>query len=180
MDPLQFFLKNVNLTNKPDVYRAQLNKAAEMIEWSKYGHARPDTSKGTIKRGLGNRREFLGWAGSRQPVPGHDSIGRQRRGGPVQPGSRHGDPHDDRQVAAETFGLEVGQVTIGIGDTNYPPSGGSGGSTTIGGVSVSTRKAAVNALGKIFDLLSPIMGVPADQLEAVDGRIQPKGAPTKA
>jgi xanthine dehydrogenase YagR molybdenum-binding subunit len=82
-------------------------------------------------------------------------------------------------VAAETFGLEIGQVSIGLGDTNFPPSGGSGGSTTIGGVSVSTRKAAVNALGKIFDLLAPVMGVPADQLEAVDGRIQPRGAPDK-
>src|SRR5260370_6979966 len=71
-------------------------------------------------------------------------------------------------------------MSVGIGDTQFPASGGSGGSATIGGVSVSTRKASVNALGKIFDLLAPTMGVEADQLEAVDGRIQQKGNPSKS
>lgn len=180
MDPLQFFLKNADLTNKPDVYRAQLNKAAEMIEWSKYGHARTDQTKGPIKRGLGIGINT--WGGL-----GHDSqcritvhpdgsiaveLGSQDLGTATRTMIA--------MVAAETFGLQVSQISIGIGDTSFPPSGGSGGSTTIGGVSVSTRKAAVNALGKIFDLLSPIMGVPADQLEAVDGRIQQKGNPNKA
>lgn len=180
MDPLQFFLKNADLTNKPDVYRAQLNKAAEMIEWSKYGHARTDQTKGPIKRGLGIGINT--WGGL-----GHDSqcritvhpdgsiaveLGSQDLGTATRTMIA--------MVAAETFGLQVSQISIGIGDTSFPPSGGSGGSTTIGGVSVSTRKAAVNALGKIFDLLSPIIGVPADQLEAVDGRIQQKGNPNKA
>jgi xanthine dehydrogenase YagR molybdenum-binding subunit len=179
MDPLQFFLKNVNLTNKPDVYKAQLEKAAQMIEWSKYGHARPDTSKGPIKRGLGIGVNF--WGGL-----GHDSQCRvtiQSDGSiSVDLGSQDLGTATRTMiamVAAETFGLELGQVSIGLGDTQFPPSGGSGGSTTIGGVSVSTRKAAVNALAKIFDLVAPILNVPADQLEAVDGRIQPKGMPDK-
>ena len=37
-----------------------------------------------------------------------------------------------------------------IGDSDYPPSGPSGGSTTVGGVSSSTRRAAVNALEQLF------------------------------
>jgi xanthine dehydrogenase YagR molybdenum-binding subunit len=179
MDPLQFFLKNVDLTNKPDVYKSQLEKAAEMIEWSKYGHARPDTSKGQIKRGLGIGVNF--WGGL-----GHDSQCRvtiQSDGSiSVDLGSQDVGTATRTMiamVAAETFGLEIGQISVGLGDTQFPPSGGSGGSTTIGGVSVSTRKAAVNALGKIFDLLAPALGVPADQLEAVDGRIQQKGNPDK-
>jgi xanthine dehydrogenase YagR molybdenum-binding subunit len=179
MDPLQFFLKNVNLTNKPDVYKSQLQKAAEMIEWSKYGHARPDTSKGPIKRGLGIGVNF--WGGL-----GHQSQCRViiQSDGSVEVDLGSQDLGTATRtmiamVAAETFGLEIGQVSIGLGDTQFPPSEGSGGSTTIGGVSVSTRKAAVNALGKIFDLLSPVMGVPADQLEAVDGRIQQVGNPNK-
>jgi xanthine dehydrogenase YagR molybdenum-binding subunit len=179
MDPLQFFLKNVNLTNKPEVYKAQLEKAAEMIEWSKYGHARVDSTKGPIKRGLGIGVNT--WGGL-----GHDSQCRviiQSDGSiSVDLGSQDVGTATRTMiamVAAETFGLEIGQVQIGLGDTQFPTSGGSGGSTTVGGVSVSTRKAAVNALAKIFDLLSPIMNVPADQLEAVDGRIQPKGSPDK-
>jgi xanthine dehydrogenase YagR molybdenum-binding subunit len=179
MDPLEFFLRNVNLTSKPDVYESQLKKAAELIEWSKYGHARPDTSKGPIKRGLGIGVNV--WGGL-----GHDSQCRvtvQSDGSvSVDLGSQDVGTATRTMiamVAAETFGLEIGQVKIGLGDTQFPPSGGSGGSTTVGGVTVSTRKAAVNALGKVFDLLAPIMGVPADQLEAVDGRIQQKGNPDK-
>ena len=180
MDSLQFFLKNANLTNKPDVYTAQLKKAAEMIEWSKYGHARQDRTKGPLKRGLGIGINT--WGGL-----GHDSQCRvtiQADGSiSVDLGSQDLGTATKTMiamVAAETFGLQVSQITVGIGDTQFPPSGGSGGSTTIGGVSVSTRKAAVNALGKIFDLLAPTLGVPADQLEAVDGRIQQKGNPNKA
>ncbi len=180
MDPLQFFLKNADLTSKPDVYREQLNKAAAMIEWSKYGHARPDQTKGPIKRGLGIGVNT--WGGL-----GHDSQCRitiQADGSvEVDLGSQDLGTATRTMiamVAAETFGLQVSQISVGIGDTNFPPSGGSGGSTTVGGVTVSTRKASVNALGKIFDLLSPIMNVPADQLEAIDGRIQQKGNPNKA
>ena len=43
-------------------------------------------------------------------------------------------------VAAETLGLPVGADQGDIGDNKYPPSGASGGSTTVGGVSASTRK----------------------------------------
>src|SRR5947209_5480878 len=35
MDPLQFFTKNVNLTNRPEVYKYQLEKAADIIGWQK-------------------------------------------------------------------------------------------------------------------------------------------------
>ncbi|MBM3774972.1 MAG: xanthine dehydrogenase family protein molybdopterin-binding subunit, partial [Acidobacteria bacterium] len=84
------------------------------------------------------------------------------------------------QVVAETLGLPVGAITLRIGDNQYPPSSGSGGSTTVGGVSSSSRKATVNALAKLFEAVAPSLGAPADQLEAVDGRIQVKGNPAKA
>src|SRR6266404_2033499 len=67
MDSLDFFLKNVNLTNKPYVYRSQLTKAAELIEWKKVGHVRGDKTPGNIKRGLGIGVAF--WGGL-----GHDST----------------------------------------------------------------------------------------------------------
>lgn len=180
MDALAFFLKNIEITTRPQVYKAQLEKAAEMIEWKKYAHLRSDTAKGPVKRGLGIGVNT--WGGL-----GHDSQCRVT----IHPdGSVDVDLCSQdlgtatrtmiAMVAAETFGLTINQVKVGIGDTQFPPSGGSGGSTTIGGVTVSTRKATVNALGKLFDLLSPVMGVPADGLEAVDGRIQQKGNPSKS
>jgi len=177
---LDFFLKNVNLTNKPAVYTAQLEKAAELMEWRKNWHPRGDTTPGSVKRGLGLGVAF--WGGL-----GHDSQCRVT----IHPdGSVDVDLGTQdigtatrtmvAMVAAETFGLTINQINVGLGDTQFPPSGGSGGSTTIGGVSVSSRKASVNALGKIFDMLAPTMGVNADQLEAVDGRIQQKGNPANA
>lgn len=180
MDALEFFLKNVSLSIRPDTYRAQLLKAGELIEWKKYAHPRGDTTPGPIKRGLGIGVATWGGLGheSQCRVTIHPDgtvdvdLGSQDLGTATRTMIA--------MVAAETFGLTINQITVGIGDTQFPPSGGSGGSTTIGGVSVSTRKASVNALGKIFDLLAPSMGVEADQLEAVDGRIQQKGNPSKS
>src|SRR5258708_21928615 len=82
--------------------------------------------------------------------------------------------------AAETLGLPLGAITLKIGDSALPPSGPSGGSTTVGGVSSSTRKSTVNALDKLFEAVASPLGSPADQLEAVDGRIQVKGNSAKS
>jgi xanthine dehydrogenase YagR molybdenum-binding subunit len=64
---------------------------------------------------------------------------------------------------------------VKIGDSAFPVSGASGGSTTVGGVSSSTRKATLNALEKLFETVAPGMKVTPDKLEAVDGRIQEVG-----
>ena len=81
------------------------------------------------------------------------------------------------QVAAETLGLQMGQVKLVIGNNDLPPDGGSGGSTTVGGVSTSTRKSTINALAKLFEAVAPALGAQPDQLEAVDGNIRVKGTP---
>jgi xanthine dehydrogenase YagR molybdenum-binding subunit len=83
-------------------------------------------------------------------------------------------------VAAETWGLPVAAIQVKIGDNQFPASGGSGGSTTIGGVSSSTRKAAVNVLDKLFEAIARSLDTTPDQLEAVDGKIQVKGNPSRS
>ena len=60
------------------------------------------------------------------------------------------------QVAAETLGLQMGQVKLVIGNNDLPPDGGSGGSTTVGGVSTSTRKSTMNALAKLFEAVGAV------------------------
>jgi xanthine dehydrogenase YagR molybdenum-binding subunit len=40
--------------------------------------------------------------------------------------------------------------------------------------------ATVNALGKLFEVAAPALGAPADQLEAVGGKIQVKGNAAKS
>src|SRR6185436_20240427 len=59
-----------------------------------------------------------------------------------------------------------------IGKNSFPKSGGSGGSTTIGGISVSSRQAATAALNAVLDVVAPKLGAAADSLEARGGQIQ--------
>ncbi|HYL06413.1 MAG TPA: molybdopterin cofactor-binding domain-containing protein, partial [Thermoanaerobaculia bacterium] len=83
-------------------------------------------------------------------------------------------------VLAETFGLPLSAVTVRIGDSQFPTSGASGGSTTVGGVSSATRRAAVDALALVLAKVAAQLGVEADRLEAVDGQVRVKGEPSRS
>lgn len=180
IDALDFYLKNIALTARPDTYKWQLEKGAEIIEWRKLAHLRGAGAKGSIKRGLGIGVNM--WGGL-----GHDSKAKTtiNADGSVELeiGSQDlgvGTRTAIGQVAAESLGLPFGSVKVTLGDNKLPVSGASGGSTTIGGVSVSTRKSTVNALAKLLEKVAPGLGTTADQLEAVDGRIQVKGNASKS
>lgn len=180
MDALDFYLKNVGLTARPEVYKYQLEKGAEIINWRKSAHLRGEGGKGHIRHGLGIGVNM--WGGL-----GHDSKCRTtiNADGTVEValGSQDlgvGTRTIIGQVASESLGLPYGAVKVTIGSNALPVSGASGGSTTVGGVSASTRKSTVNALNKLFEKVAPSLGVPADQLEAVDSRIVVKGNPAKS
>lgn len=179
MDSLEFFLKNISYTAKPELYRSQLEKGAEMIEWKKYAHLRGDSGNGSIKRGLGIGINTWGGAGHastcRATIHADASVEVELATQDLGTATRT----MIAMVAAETFGLPVSAIKVKLGDNSYPNSGASGGSTTIGGVTSSTRKATVNALDKLFEVVSQALNVPVDQLESVDGRIRQKGNPDK-
>lgn len=180
LDPLTVFQKNADITARPETYVRQLNKAAELAEWKKLWHPRGQAGSGHIKRGLGIG--VCTWGGA-----GHASTARINihpdGSVEVELGSQDlgtGTRTIIAQVAAETLGLRVNDIKVKIGDTNFPNSGTSGGSTTVGGVSSSTRKGTVNALQKLFEEVAESLGSTADQLEARDGKIQVKGNPAKS
>ncbi len=180
MDPLDVFLKNVGLTARGDVYRTELTKAAELMDWKAKWHPPGKGGNGTIKHGVG--LSIHTWGGR-----AHDSDCRMiiNPDGSVQAQLGSQDLGTGTRtvigiVAAETLGLPLSAVQVQIGDSNYPPSGASGGSTTVGGVSSSTRRAAVKALDKLFEAVAPSLGTTADKLVAVDGRIQVAGDPSKS
>lgn len=183
MDPVEFFKKNIETVRTENLranYLRQLDKAAELIEWKKNWHQRGDTAKGPIKRGLGVG--FSTWGGL-----GHDSKCRTtiHPDGTVEVelGSQDLGTATRTMIAmvvSETTGLPYTQIKVKIGDSRFPFSGASGGSTTIGGVSVSSRKATVNALDKLFEKIAPLLDTTPDKLEAVDGQIRVKGNPSKA
>jgi len=82
-------------------------------------------------------------------------------------------------VAADTFGIPVSNIKPEIGDTVYPVSGGSGGSTTAAGISPAIRIATVNALDALKEKIAPALGVEPASLVAANGRIQVKDNPSK-
>jgi xanthine dehydrogenase YagR molybdenum-binding subunit len=180
LDPLEFFIKNANLTARPETYTAQLRKAAEMAEWKKLWHPRGQSGNGPMKRGLGigvNTWQGAGHASRCKTTINPDGsveveLGTQDLG--------VGNRTIIVQVAAESLGLPMNAIKLNIGDSSYPASGASGGSTTVGGVSSSTRKSTINALEKLLAAVAPSMSTQPDQLEAVDGRIQVKGNPSKS
>lgn len=177
MDELEFFLKNIQLTDRPEVYTEELKIAADLINYKEKAHLRSNPTPGTVKRGLGISMHTWGGRGhpSECDVTIHPdgsvdaAIGTQDLG--------VGTRTCIGMVVAETLGLPYGSINVKIGRNEYPRSGASGGSTTIGGVSVSSRTAATDALNALLDKVSQRLSVSADQLEARDGKIQQIGKP---
>ncbi len=180
MDSLEVFLKNVAYTERPDVYASQLRKAAEMVGWKSKWHARGDSGKGPLKSGLG-----IGvgtWGGM-----GHDATAKTKihpdGAVEIEIGSQDlgtGTRTIITQTAAESLGLEMKDINLKIGDSNYPVAGASGGSTTVGGTSAATRKSTLNALEKLFEAVAPSLGVTVDQLVAREGKIMVRGDASKS
>ena len=180
MDPVEFFKKNLGLTARADTYAYQLDKASELMDWKKKWHPRGESGSGPVVKGVGLAMSTWGGAGHNSKCQttifpngtveialGSQDLGTGTRTIIVQ-------------VAAETLGLPMERITLKIGSNKYPVSGGSGGSTTVGGVSASTRKSTVNALNKLFEAVAPSLNVSPDQLVAVDQRIQVKGNASKS
>jgi xanthine dehydrogenase YagR molybdenum-binding subunit len=172
MDELEFFMHNAQFTDRTDVYREELKIAADLINYKQKAHLRGAGGTGPIRRGLGV--SIHTWGGR-----GHDSncdvtinpdgsvetkIGTQDLG--------VGTRTTLAIVIGETLGLPVDAIQVNIGKNSYPTSGASGGSTTIGGISTSSRFAATEALNALLELVSKKLDVPADNLEAVGGTIR--------
>jgi len=179
MDPLDLFSKNLAYTSRAETYKAQLEKAAEIMEWRKRWHPRGQ-GHGPVRQGLGLAINTWGGGGHasqcRTTINPDGSVVVEIGTQDLGTGTRTA----ITMVAAETLGLPLDAINLRIGDSNYPPDGASGGSTTIGGVSPSTLKSATNARKKLFEAVAPSLGVAPEQLAAVDGRIQVKDDPSKS
>lgn len=76
------------------------------------------------------------------------------------------------QVAAEELGLPVEAVTITVGDSETCPFAPlSGGSITTPSVSPAVRAAASDAKRQLLEIAAGMLQVPAERLEAKDGKI---------
>jgi xanthine dehydrogenase YagR molybdenum-binding subunit len=180
MDPLDLFVKNIELCDRAALYREELLKAAEMIDWKKKWHPRGDPARGHIKKGLGLSLHTWGGRGHRSEcrvtINPDSSVALELGSQDLGTGTRT----VIAIVAAETLGLPLSAISLSIGDNKYPPSGPSGGSTTVGGVSSSTRRATVDALQALYQKVAPALNADPANLEAKAGKIQVKGDPSKS
>ncbi|HTT21335.1 MAG TPA: xanthine dehydrogenase family protein molybdopterin-binding subunit [Candidatus Sulfotelmatobacter sp.] len=175
MDPVEFFGKNLNLTKaRENTYREELAIATDLMGWKEKWHPRPQKADGIV-HGVG--LSFHTWGGrghaSDCDLTIHPDGSVELKMGTQDLGT--GTRTCILVVAADTLGIPMESVQLLIGDTNYPPSGGSGGSTTIGGVSSSTRRAAVDARDTLFAKVAPALNAQPDQLECKSGQVSVKG-----
>ena len=181
MDPIEFFRKNLEVAGpRKDVYRDQLAIAAELMGWTSKWHPRGESGAGPVKRGVGLSLHTWGGRGHRSAC----DVAIQSDGTiEVRIGSQDlgtGTRTVIGIVVAETFGLPLDAVTVRLGDSSYPLSGASGGSTTVGGVSASSRRAALRALEGLFEKVAPTLQVQPGDLEAVGGKVRVKSDPVRA
>lgn len=184
VDSLDIFLRNLENIDSPErasVYAEELRIGADLIGWRRNWHAHGKGKKrGSVVDGLG--LAIHKWGGTANSsnclLKIHPDGGVESYCGTQDLGT--GTRTVCAMVLAETLGLPLEAVQVNIGSSTYPFSGASGGSTTVGAVSESHRRAAQDALAQIFDLVAAKLNVPADTLEASNGKISVTGYSDKS
>lgn len=180
MDPLDLFRKNISTAGeRASVYEEELGKAAELIDWKRNWHPR-GAGSGQVRRGLGLALHTWGGRAHRsncEVIVYPDGLVEAKLG---SQDLGTGTITVIAIVLAETFGIPLQWTKVALGDSHYPASGPSGGSTTVGGVSSSTRRGAMDARQQLFERVAPYLEATADELEAKDGSVRVKGAPNRS
>jgi xanthine dehydrogenase YagR molybdenum-binding subunit len=184
MDELAYALDidpiDLRVLNDPNETRqAQYRDAAKRIGWSRR-NAEPGADAGPVKTGFGIGAATWGGGGggTRATVDIHSDGSVVVKCGTQDLGT--GTRTVVAAVAAEQLGLAVEDITPLIGDTRFPPSGGSGGSTTCASVAPAIKVTADAALATLFGRAAPALDAQADNLEAVDRTIRRIDDPSKS
>jgi xanthine dehydrogenase YagR molybdenum-binding subunit len=178
MDPVEFRIRNAPALAPNAQWIKYFQEGARRFGWEKR-HQKGDTARGPIKTGMGVSAHLWGGAGrgSQAHVDIHPDGSVVIKCGTQDIGT--GTRTLVAIVAAETFGLPVNAVTPQIGDTQYPFSGGSGGSTTAASVTPAIRVTCIDALDQLFAKVAPQLDAQPADLAAEGGRIFVKAAPSK-
>jgi xanthine dehydrogenase YagR molybdenum-binding subunit len=161
------------------VRREERRIGSERAGWGRR-HA-PGADRGPAKRGLGMAQSI--W-GSNVQLNSSCEV-RVYRDGSVEALSSVQDIGTGictvlAQVVAEVLGLSSGQITVRIGDTDYPAGPPSHGSRTTASLSPPARSAAMRVLHALFRDCAAALNAGADELEARDGRIRVRGEPARS
>lgn len=173
MDPLEFRRRN----DDSEIRQQQYQLGAERIGWER---RRPNgASPGPRRRGLGCAS--AAWGGGGQGTQAECRIhpdgsvevhcGTQDLGTGIRTAIA--------VVAAECLGLPPQALQVHIGDTRYPPSGASGGSTTTASVSPAIKMAVDAAKQRLLARVAPALEVQPAALEVGDGRVYVRRNPQR-
>jgi xanthine dehydrogenase YagR molybdenum-binding subunit len=178
IDPVAFRIKNLPDKALNAMWGDYFQIGAKAFGWDQR-HPTGDPARGPIKKGMGVSSHR--WGGGGRGTKAHVDI--TSDGGVVVKCGTQDIGTGTRTivaiVAAETLGLPVSAIRPEIGDTIYPMSGASGGSTTAASVSPAIRVTAGKALDALCAKVGPALGVDPETLVASDGRIHVKGNASK-
>jgi len=191
-DSLEIFLKNLGTDDKPlvaqaggnpkpSLYREEFAIGAKLIDWKAKWHPHgKGLAKGSVVDGLGCAFHTWGGGGGNGSctVRIYPTGDVETMCGSQDLGS--GTRTVIALVLAECFGLPYESIKVNIGSSKYPVANASGGSTTVGGVSETHRRAGQDAFAKIAELVGKKLEVDPTKLEAVGGRVQLAGTPAKS
>ena len=159
------------------VRREERRIGAERIGWPRR-HA-PGADPGPIKRGLGVAQSL--WGANVQTNCACEV--RIMRDGTVEILSGVQDIGTGigtvlAQVVAEVLGLHIDQITVRIGDTEFPAGPPSYGSRTTASITPAARTAASQGLQLLFREAALALNAAPDDLVARDGRILVRADPS--
>jgi xanthine dehydrogenase YagR molybdenum-binding subunit len=166
------------LAQRHTIYTRQIETIRKMSGWDERWHP-PGRGDGVIKTGMGMALHTWGGGANQSSC-----MLRVRPDGTVETfcGTQdigRGTRTVVALVLAETFGLPYDKIRVNIGSSHLPISGPSGGSTTVGGVSESHRRAGQNAFAQIAALVGKKLEVDPAKLVAAGGRVFVDGTPDK-
>ncbi|HWB53542.1 MAG TPA: molybdopterin cofactor-binding domain-containing protein, partial [Tepidisphaeraceae bacterium] len=176
LDPLAFREK----IDVSEARRVERKIGAEKIGWS--DRHPPGADKGPIKYGLGMANSVWFRISSRTG----DCQVRITRDGSVEFLSSVQDIGGGirtalAQIVAEDLGLKPEDITIRIGDTNFPAGPNSGGSCTTNTIAPSAHTATWRVRYALLTQAAPALGASsADELDTKDGKVCLKSDPSKS
>jgi xanthine dehydrogenase YagR molybdenum-binding subunit len=144
MDPVELRIKN----DTSEIRRKEYALGAEKFGW-KQKYKKPGSTPGPIKTGVGCAGATWGGGGrgtKAEAIINPDGTV-EIRCGTQDLGT--GSKTVIALIAADIFGLKPEQIVVRVGDTRYPSSGGSGGSTTTASVAPAIYDTCTKALAEL-------------------------------
>jgi len=172
MDPLDF--RKANGSSANEIRLKQYDVGARAIGWDRRNKV-AGSAEGPVKRGIGMGCGMWGGGGNKRSyvevqIHSDGTVDAKCAIQDIGTGSRT----ILAMTVAEELGLRLDQVTPHVGDTNFPPGTGSGGSSTTPSMVPAAKTAARKAKGELLVLVAPLLGVEASSLETRQGQIHVK------